>query len=51
MTNRIILCEGPDDLNALRAVAQRLRWAQPAKATGSGAGQERVLKLVTCTSR
>lgn len=46
-THRLILCEGPDDLNALRAVAQRLRWAQPAKAAGPGAGQERVLKLVS----
>ncbi len=30
MTKRIVFCEGRDDLNALRAVAQRLRWAEPA---------------------
>lgn len=39
---RLVLCEGPDDLNALRAIAQHLGWARPAAAaTAAGAGQER----------
>src|SRR5262245_49361629 len=45
MTTRLIFCEGPDDLNALRAVAQVLRWAQPVRAAGAGAGLEREMVL------
>jgi len=45
MTRRLILCEGPDDLNALRAVAQILRWARSPATGGPGAGQERVVLL------
>lgn len=47
MTRRIVVCEGPDDLNALRAVAQCLQWAQPIPSSGpgAGAGQERQLIL------
>jgi hypothetical protein len=45
VTTRYILCEGPDDMNALRAVALRLRWATTTAATGVGAGQERAMSL------
>lgn len=43
---RFVLCEGPDDLNALRAIAQHLGWAQSIPATSApGAGQERRVSL------
>jgi hypothetical protein len=45
MSKRLVLCEGPDDLNALRAIAQLLRWAQPVRTPGIGAGQERQMVL------
>jgi hypothetical protein len=45
MTRRLVLCEGPDDLNALRAVAQLQRWATSVPGVGAGAGQERVVSL------
>lgn len=45
MTKRIVLCEGPDDLNALRAIAQHRRWAKPAPQGLAGAGQERMVVL------
>lgn len=46
MTKRFILCEGPDDMNALRAVGLIMGWAEPATtATGVGAGQERAMLL------
>ncbi len=45
MTKRIVLCEGPDDLNALRAVAQLLRWAKPAQTIAHGAGHDRLSTL------
>lgn len=45
MTKRVLLCEGPDDLNALRAIAQLMRWAQPARTAAAGAGHERVVML------
>ena len=47
MTRRVVLCEGPDDLNALRAIAQHLRWSEPARAGVAGAGHERVVWLRT----
>lgn len=47
MTKRLIFCEGPDDMAALRAVAQLLGWAAPAPAAApSGAGQSRVMTLL-----
>jgi hypothetical protein len=51
MSRRLIFCEGPDDLNALRAVAQLLRWATPATGGQAGAGQERVVVLQAGTAR
>jgi hypothetical protein len=44
---RLILSEGPDDMAALRAVAQLTRWAVPVPDTTAsiGAGQERTLRL------
>lgn len=43
---RLIFCEGPDDLNALRAIAQHLRWAQaPSRGATPGAGQARSMRL------
>lgn len=41
MTKRLVFCEGIDDLNALRAIAQHLRWAT----AGSGLGQDRKATL------
>jgi hypothetical protein len=44
---RLIFCEGPDDLNALRAIAQHLRWAKPSSVKSApGAGQERSARLL-----
>jgi hypothetical protein len=51
VTRRIILCEGPDDLNALRAVAQQQKWAQPARGASAGAGQERQIALIAGDAR
>jgi hypothetical protein len=48
VSKRLIFCEGPDDLNALRAVALHQRWAKPDPASSGpplGAGQERVITL------
>jgi hypothetical protein len=43
---RLIFCEGPDDLNALRAIAQHLKWASaPSAKAAPGAGQERSVRL------
>jgi hypothetical protein len=45
---RLIFCEGPDDLNALRAIAQHLRWAQASRdKIAPGAGQARSTRLQT----
>jgi hypothetical protein len=44
---RLVFCEGPDDLNALRAIAQHLRWAQASSAgSAPGAGQARSARLL-----
>lgn len=46
MSRRVIFCEGPDDLNALRAIAQCLDWAKPVRSgPGAGAGQQRKIEL------
>jgi hypothetical protein len=45
MTTRFILCEGPDDIAALREIAQVLGWAKSLPTLGPGAGQPRLAKL------
>ncbi|MFO0759367.1 MAG: hypothetical protein U0359_22935 [Byssovorax sp.] len=46
MTRRRILCEGPDDLNALRAIAQHVYKAKTTPAPGKqGAGADRAAYL------
>jgi hypothetical protein len=51
VTRRIILCEGPDDLNALRAIAQHQRWASAVRGPTAAAGQERQVVLTAGSYR